>query len=284
MLSYRHHYHAGNFADVFKHAILVHLLRALQRKERPLCVLETHAGAGRYDLHAEPARKNAEHRHGIGRFWGMPPAAPELAEYLNIVRSLNGENTQHALRWYPGSPRILRTLLRQHDRLVLLEMHKSDHRLLKAEFSGDRQVAVHQGDGYAALKAFLPPWERRGLVFLDPAYERADEFQRLLDGVLLARQRWPTGVLAAWYPILDRRPSAHFQQALRNAAIPGVLCVELGLFPYDAKLGMNGCGIIIINPPWRLDLTLEPLLSRLLDGLRRHGSGNARLEWLTGPS
>lgn len=157
MLSYRHHYHAGNFADVFKHAILIQLVHTLQRKERPLCLMETHAGAGRYDLNADPARKNAEHRQGILRFWKKGPIAPELADYLKIVSAFNTERGEPGLRWYPGSPRILRALLRPQDRLLLMEMHPADHRLLKDEFSGDRQVGVHQGDGYAALRALLPP-------------------------------------------------------------------------------------------------------------------------------
>ncbi|MCP5419965.1 MAG: 23S rRNA (adenine(2030)-N(6))-methyltransferase RlmJ [Gammaproteobacteria bacterium] len=281
MLSYRHHYHAGNFADVFKHAILIQLVHTLQRKERPLCLMETHAGAGRYDLNADPARKNAEHRQGILRFWKKGPIAPELADYLKIVSAFNTERGEPGLRWYPGSPRILRALLRPQDRLLLMEMHPADHRLLKDEFSGDRQVGVHQGDGYAALRALLPPREARGLVLLDPAYERRDEFQRLLNGLLLARQRWPAGVLAAWYPVLNRQPSAHFQQALVKAGIPAVLCAELGLFPYDAKLGMNGCGMIIVNPPWQLDATLQTLLTKLRDGLRQNEPAHIRLEWLS---
>ena len=154
MLSYRHAFHAGNFADVFKHVLLIQLIRALQRKDKPFRVFDTHAGAGRYDLHSAPARKNREYQNGIGQLWDEPALGPELREYREQVRVLNPDG---ALREYPGSPRLIRTLLRPEDRLTLIELHPGDYPALKAEFTGDRQVAVHHADGYASLKAFLPP-------------------------------------------------------------------------------------------------------------------------------
>ncbi len=259
MLSYRHAFHAGNFADVFKHVVLMQLIHALRRKDKPFCLLDTHAGAGRYDLESALACKNREYVDGIGRLWDQAGLGTELSEYLNLIRALNPDGR---LRWYPGSPRIARALLRSGDRLVLTELHPGDHPRLKAEFAGDRQVAVHHADGHAVLKSFLPPPERRGLVFLDPAFERAG------------------GIIAIWYPILDRTPSLRFQRELRELEIPAILCAELGLYPYDGPPGLHGCGMIIINSPWRLDQTLNRLLPELLHSLCPGEHGQTRMEWL----
>ena len=278
MLSYRHAFHAGNFADVFKHVLLVQLIRALQRKDKPFSVLDTHAGAGRYDLDSLPAQKNREFASGIGRLWTRSGLSPELADYVAQVRAMNPDGR---LRYYPGSPRIARALLRPGDRLILTELHPAEHAVLKAEFASARQVAVHHADGYAALKALLPPPERRGLVLLDPAYELKDEFDRLLEAVQLIHRRWANGVIAVWYPILDRAPSLRFQRSLQKLAIPAMLCAELGLYPYDAPLGLHGTGMILINPPWKLDETLGRLLPELRQCLRVGDHGQTRLEWLT---
>ncbi|MFZ1639957.1 MAG: 23S rRNA (adenine(2030)-N(6))-methyltransferase RlmJ [Candidatus Contendobacter sp.] len=278
MLSYRHAFHAGNFADVFKHVLLVQLIRALQRKDKPFCVLDTHAGAGRYDLNSPPAQKNREFAGGIGRLWDQSGLSPELNDYVAQVRASNPDGR---LRDYPGSPRLARDLLRTGDRLILTDLHPAEHAALKAEFAGDRQVAVHHADGYAALKALLPPPERRGLVLLDPAYELKDEFDRLIEAVQLIHRRWAGGVIALWYPILDRAPSLRWQRTLQTLEIPAMLCVELGLYPYDAPLGLHGNGMILINPPWTLDGTLARLLPELLQRLRVGDHGQTRLEWLT---
>ncbi len=277
MLGYRHAFHAGNFADVFKHVLLLQLIRALQRKDTPFCLLDTHAGAGRYDLHATAAQKNREFASGIGRLWDQTGLSTELAGYVAQVRALNPSG---ALRYYPGSPRLARAVLRPVDRLVLTELHSTDHALLKAEFAGDRQVAVHHTEGYAALKAFLPPPERRGLVFIDPAFERKGEFDRLVEAVQCIHRRWTSGIIALWYPILDRAPSLRLQQTLQALKIPAILCVELGLYPYDALHGLHGNGMIIINPPWQLDKILAQILPELLNRLRVGDHGQTRLEWL----
>ena len=278
MLSYRHGFHAGNFADVFKHVLLLRLIEALRRKDKPFCVLDTHAGAGRYDLDSLPAQKNREFAGGIGRLWDRHGLSAELTAYVEQVRALNPNGR---LRYYPGSPRFARSLLRPGDRLLLSELHSSEYPTLKAEFAGDRQVAVHHSDGYDALKALLPPQERRGLVLLDPSYELKNEFDRLSDAVRTIHRRWAGGIIAIWYPILDRSFSLRWQKTLQDLEIPAILCVELGLYPYDAPRGMNGCGMIVINPPWRFDEALEPLLAELLEALRSDGQGQTRLEWLT---
>ncbi len=281
MLSYRHAFHAGNFADVFKHVLLIQLIRALHGKDKPFRVFDTHAGAGRYDLHSAPAQKNCEYQTGIGRLWDRQDLAPELSDYRAQVQALNPDG---ALRVYPGSPRLIRALLRPQDRLTLTERHPADYPMLKAEFAGDRQVSAHHADGYASLQGFLPPLERRGLVFIDPAFEQRDEFDRLVEAAQTLRQRWATGIMALWYPILDRAPSQQLQRHLQRLGIPAILCAELGLESYDRPLGLHGCGMIIINPPWRLDETLRRLLPELLAVLRTGESAQTRLEWLTPPN
>ena len=278
MLSYRHAFHAGNFADVFKHVLLIQLIQALQRKDKPFRVFDTHAGAGRYDLYSAPARKNREYQAGIGRLWDRQGLGPELHNYREQVRALNPNGV---LREYPGSPRLVRALLRPEDRLTLTELHPGDYPALKAEFAGDRHVAVHHADGYASLKAFLPPPERRGLVYIDPAFELRDEFDRLVEVVQTIHRRWATGMAAIWYPILDRAPSLRFQRHLQALEIPALLCAELGLYPYNQPVGLHGCGMIVINPPWKLDEMLSRLLPELLAVLCTSAAGQTRLEWLT---
>lgn len=278
MLSYRHAFHAGNFADVFKHTLLLQLLQSLRRKDKPFCILDTHAGIGRYDLHSAAATKNREYAEGIGRLWHQPELGPALTEYRDQVRVLNPDG---ALRYYPGSPRLIRALLRPADRLILTELHPGDHPLLKAEFAGDQQTAVHHADGYSALKAFLPPAERRGLVLIDPAFELRDEFDRLLEAVQVIHRRWAGGMIALWYPILDRAPSLRFHRALQQSAIPAILIAELGLQPYDAPFGLHGCGMVMVNPPWQFAQMLQGLLPELQRRLQLGEQGQTRLDWLT---
>jgi len=278
MLSYRHGFHAGNHADVFKHLVLLQLLRALQRKDKAFCVLDTHAGAGRYDLQAPFAQKNCEFASGIGRLWSQPALSAELSDYVQQVRALNPDG---ALRWYPGSPRLARALLRPQDRLILTERHPTEYAALQQEFADDRQVAVHQTDGYGALKAFLPPPERRGLVLLDPAYELQDEWNRLRAALQLIRRRWATGILAVWYPLLDRTTDQRWHQALQALTIPALLCAELELYPENGPPGLRGSGMLLMNPPWQLDETLSRLLPELRRWLGVGAHTRTRLEWLT---
>lgn len=280
MLGYRHAFHAGNFADVHKHAILVQLLLALRRKDKPFCVIDTHAGAGLYDLTSEPAQKNREYASGIGALWEGPAPGPELGAYLDLVRALNPDGR---LRRYPGSPRIARALLRPGDRLVLTERHPSDHPTLANAFAGDRQVRVHFKDGYTAPEAFMPPPERRGLVLMDPAFELQGEFQRLLDAVQRIQRRWATATVAIWYPIGETGPSERFQRAIQGLGIPA-LCAELGLYPYDRPRGLSGSGMVVLNPPWQIDLALARLLPEILARLRQDERGQTRLDWLVAPA
>ncbi len=281
LLSYRHIYHAGNFADVFKHAILVLLLRALQRKDKPLCYLETHAGAGRYDLHSEQARKNAEFKGGIHRLWRAKSPPPEIEDYLLAVRAINGGQPGRAPpRYYPGSPVIARSVLRPQDRMVLSELHPADYELLQAEFREYPRVVVHRMDGYQALKAFLPPPERRGLVLMDPAFELPGELDRVVEGLILAHRRWESGVFALWYPILPRLPLSAFFDSLRDSGIRKILLCELCPYPEDNPVGLNGTGMVIVNPPWRVEEHLQILLPWLWSRLTYRQQGRHRVTWL----
>jgi 23S rRNA (adenine2030-N6)-methyltransferase len=261
-VNYRHAYHAGNFADCFKHALLLHLIAALQRKPGGLTVLDTHAGAGAYDPGAGPAARTGEARQGIFRLLDDPPAA--LADYVGLVRELG---------LYPGSPRLARARLRAQDRLVCCELHPQEHAALRARFAGDRQVAVHRRDAWEALGALLPPREsRRALVLIDPPYEAPDEFARLAAGLARAATKFPTGVFAAWYPVKHLAPVRAFHAAIaagvRRPALAAALTLRAPLDPSR----LNGCGLLVVNPPFRFAEETQPLLSALL---ARLGDGDA---------
>lgn len=260
-MNYRHAFHAGNFGDCVKHALLVALLRALPRKPAPLFVLDTHAGAGHYDLAAEPARRTNEAADGIFRILdGEPPA---LRDYAATVRSLG---------LYPGSPALIRALLRNDDRLACCEAHPEDHAALRRLFRHDRQVAVHQRDAWEALKALLPPAQKRGLVLIDPPYEDPREFARLAEGLTLAQARFPTGVLAAWYPVKHRAPVRAFFDTL---ALRDVIAAELLLREPLDPTRLNGCGLLVVNPPYQFEPEAQSILDALLDRLGNREPGEA---------
>lgn len=278
MLSYRHAFHVGNHADVFKHLVLDLLVRALLSKDKPFFYLDTHAGAGRYNLNSDMARKNREFESGIARLWNveLPPAA--VRQYLESVRVTN---PGRELRWYPGSPRLVRARLRARDRMTLCELHPTEAKLLTAEFAGDTQVRVEAIDGYQGLKAFLPPLERRGLVHIDPAYELKDERRRLLAAVKEGYRRWATGMFAVWYPIQDRATAQDFLRRFQKLDIPKVLVAEFSVLDEQA-FRLNGSGMLIINPPWKLEEQLNAVLPWLWETLAVAGQGGYRVEWLSG--
>lgn len=278
MLSYRHGFHAGNFADVFKHITLVLLLEHLKRKDKPFVYIDTHAGAGRYDLHGEMAHKTREAESGILKLWAAPEPPATVTTYLDAVRTLNTGDGKP--RWYPGSPRIARALLRPQDRLLLAEMHPADAPLLQQEFRNDAQVQVLREDGYHLLKSKLPPHERRGMVLIDPAYELHDEPARIVQGIVDASRRWATGMYAIWYPIMSKVPARKLHEGLAATGLRKILIAEFCLFPRDNPLGMNGSGLILINPPWKFDTELAGLMSWLQDHLDTSGQGESTLRWL----
>lgn len=277
MLSYRHAYHAGNFADVLKHAVLARVIDALKKKSTPFCYVDTHAGPARYDLHSALARKTREYKNGIARLWTRTDAPELLADYLAAVRA---ENPDGELNIYPGSPRIARHLMRDHDRMVLMELHTTEYPLLKQEFAHDNAVAVHHMDGYEGISAWLPPKEKRGLVLIDPSYEQKDEFRRVVQTLSSAYERWSTGVLCLWYPVLDRGQIERMEGALRRSDMREVLLVELNVMPDESPPGLHGCGMVIVRPPYRLDHELKQLVPWLRDVLVQEEPAHARVEWL----
>jgi 23S rRNA (adenine2030-N6)-methyltransferase len=283
-MNYRHVYHAGNFADVFKHAVLMLIARHLRAKDKPSFLLDTHAGVGRYDLRSEEAQKTGEYRDGIGRLLNVPSLPPELTEYVATVAALNGvrQLSLKGLLVYPGSPRILRAAMGPGDRMVAVDLHPADANRLALEFAGDRQVTVHHMDGYRALKAFLPPPERRGMVIVDPPFEQADEFDHLAAGLRQAHRRWATGVYALWYPIKGRRPVDGFHDDVIGSGIRRIMVAELMIRSGDDPERLNGCGLLIVNPPWRLMAQTQGLLAFLAPLLAQDGGGRWRAEWLVG--
>ena len=248
-----------------KHTLLVWLLRALQRKPAPLFVLDTHAGIARYDLCTGPAARTAEYRTGIARLLDDPP--PALADYVGLVRSLG---------LYPGSPAIARALLRPDDRLACCELHPDDVAVLRRHFAGDRQVAVHHRDAWEALGALLPK-EHRGLVLIDPPFEDPQEFAALSRGIATGWRRFRTGVFAAWYPIKQRAPGRGFLTDMQHSGVRDVVTAELVMREPTDPARLNGCGMLVINPPYRFEQEAPTLLAALLDRLgdREHGEAVA---------
>ena len=277
MLAYRHLFHAGNFADVFKHALLTRLVLAFEKKDKPFFVLDTHAGIGRYDLTHEWALKNAEFRDGIAMVWGRKDVPDEFIPYFEAIR---GENAGSALRFYPGSPRIVRRLLRPVDRMVLVELNKKDCENLGGLFGGDRQTTVHLMDGYQSLKAFLPPKERRGLVFIDSSFDRAREFDRLTEGLVEAHRRFSTGVYALWYPLMEPLAMRAFERGIVASGIRKILQLEISVLPDQWSGGMRGCGMLVVNPPFCFEQDARSMLKWLQPVLAREDGGLQRVVWL----
>lgn len=275
-MNYRHAYHAGNFADVVKHGVLALVLDRLKAKDAPFCVLDTHAGIGRYDLWSEPAQKTGEFRDGILKVMAGP-APPGLEPYLAVVRAMNRSD---GLRWYPGSPHLEQALTRAQDRIVLLELHPEDARTLAETFENDPRIRVQHADGYIGLKAFLPPQERRGVVLIDPPFEATDEFARLMRGLRQAHRRWATGIYMIWYPIKHRAPVRAFHDALISSGLRKILVAELLLRPDTDPERLNGMGLVLVNPPWRLDDALRRLLPDLLARFGSQATGRTRVEML----
>ena len=282
-MNYRHAYHAGGAADVLKHAVLALTIEYAKQKPTPLRVLDTHAGLGRYDLEATQATKTGEWCEGIGRLLGPEASALPadvaaiLAPYLGVV---SGENPLQTLRHYPGSPLIARRLLRPQDRLIATELHPDDCAALARRFARDSQTKIVALDGWLALKAFLPPRERRGIVLIDPPYEDRDELRLLPDRLAAAIRRFEGGTYLLWYPIKDVAAVEVFQARLRTLGIAKMLSVELMLRAPHNPLLLNGSGLIVVNPPWTLPAQLEILAPFLGQRLALEEGGGHAIEWL----
>jgi 23S rRNA (adenine2030-N6)-methyltransferase len=272
-MNYRHAFHAGNFADAFKHLLLTRILVYLTRKDAPLRYLDTHAGIGRYDLAGEEAQRTQEWRGGIGAIplRGLPGPLEELvAPWLAAVGERDAEGRPLS---YPGSPALAQRLLRPQDKLILCELHPKDFQSLRANMGRDQRVKCIEIDGYTALKAYVPPPERRGLVVVDPPFESTDEFERMAQAVLDAYRKWPTGVYALWHPVKDERVAEAFYKSLRANGVTKLLRLELALAPTSAEGRLVGTGLAVINPPHVLAQEARILLPWLAS---RMGGAQAR--------
>ncbi|RWL83327.1 MAG: 23S rRNA (adenine(2030)-N(6))-methyltransferase RlmJ [Mesorhizobium sp.] len=281
-MNYRHAYHAGNFADVVKHAVLARLVEYLKQKDKAFRVIDTHAGIGRYDLASVEAGKTGEWQGGIGRLTEAtlePQAAALLQPYLEAVRA---QNPDGGLKHYPGSPLIVRHLLRSQDRLTAIELHPEDAVRLKSVFTGDFQARVIELDGWLALGAQLPPKEKRGLVLIDPPFEEEGEFSRLVEGLRKAHRRWPGGIYALWYPIKDRKAVTAFRTALKETGIPKLLDIALEIRPASDEASLDGSGLVVVNPPYTLESELKVLLPALHKVLAVRQPSRWTSDWLAG--
>jgi 23S rRNA (adenine2030-N6)-methyltransferase len=284
-MNYQHAFHAGNFADVHKHIVLTRVLEYLRQKSAAFRVVDTHAGAGRYDLLGPQATRSGEWRDGIGRLFAAPrsgaagtdSAQALVAPYLDIVAALNPSRT---LRLYPGSPLIVKALLRRQDRLIACELEPSAAASLQAVLHGDARAKALAIDGWMALFANIPPKERRGLIMIDPPYEEGVEFARLFDTLAQAHRKWASGLYLLWYPIKAREAPDALARRLRRLSVPKILRCELSIAPPRAEGALAGSGLIIVNPPFPLERELRvilPVLTRLLAPM-----GAYRLDWLSG--
>ncbi len=277
MLSYRHAFHAGNHADVLKHLVLVQLVRYLAQKEKPFWVIDTHAGAGLYALDVGYATKLAEFETGIGKLWGRKDLPAPLAEYVKLVRELNPDGK---LKLYPGSPWFALHTMREQDRLRLFELHSSDGRLLQKNFSDEgRRVTIETSDGFAGLKALLPPAPRRGLVLIDPSYEVRDDYRHVLHALRDQLPRFPSGTYAVWYPQLPRIESKELPDKLKRLIGKNWLHVALTVrTPSSDGVGLHGSGMFIVNPPWTLHSTLQQIMPYLVTQLGQDAGAKFILE------
>jgi 23S rRNA (adenine2030-N6)-methyltransferase len=282
-MNYRHAFHAGGFADVIKHIVLVRILTYLQEKPAAFRVIDTHAGAGVYDLTSDEARRGGEWLTGIARLMQArfsETVLPLVTPYLDIVRAFN---PQRDLQAYPGSPLIARALLRPQDRLTACEVEPKARKHLIDALRRDTQARVVDLDGWMALPAFVPPNERRGLVLIDPPYEQKDEFERMAEGFAQAFAKWPTGSYLLWYPVKSRRATDNLARQVAGAAGAGAqpakcLRLEFSVAPQAAEAGLISAGLLIVNPPWKLLGELKAILPELEKPLGQGGAGRFRLE------
>lgn len=281
-MNYRHAYHAGNFADVFKHIVLMRVIEYLKQKDKAFRVIDTHAGRGAYDLGGEEAQKTGEWHDGIARLLANLPggdAGKLIAPYLDLVA---GSNFMPSDR-YPGSPMVTRRLLRRQDRLTAIELHEADATRLKALFDGDHQVRVIHLDGWLAPAAQLPPKEKRGLVLIDPPFEQAGEFDRLAEALETGHNRWAGGTYLAWYPIKNLAQVEAFRARLRQGPVRDAVDFTISIADTrpGAEASFDGCGIVAVNAPWTLAGEMKAILQAITPVLARNGKGRFSIERLT---
>lgn len=281
-MNYRHHFHAGNFADAVKHVLLLGLLESLCRKDTPFCYIDTHAGCGLYDLGASEAQRTLEFKTGLARI--KAASAGNMPGWVNsyqkAVVALQAERSGF---FYPGSPWLALNSMRPQDRALLMELHPEDAGTLKKHLSRHSNIAIHARDAYEGLTALIPPKEKRGLVLIDPPYEEErDDYAPVVALLQKAYAKWPTGMYALWFPIKDYHAITRFYRRLRNTGIPKILATELCVLPPDNQLGLNGTGMIIVNPPWKFSDTAYTTLKWLQGALTEHPQSSIKVEWLSG--
>jgi 23S rRNA (adenine2030-N6)-methyltransferase len=280
-MNYRHEFHAGNFADVFKHAVLCRILYYLHGKPAAFRVIDTHAGAGLYDLTSDAAKRSGEWHDGIEKLLSAElPAdvAALLAPYLDVVAELN---EQGRLRLYPGSPVLIRALLRPQDRFTACELEPGACAALARNLGGDSRIKTIEIDGWTALNAYVPPKERRGLVLVDPPFEADTDFSDLASGLGAAHRKWATGIYALWYPLKGRRDADLLAKRLGRLGLPKVLRAEILVTPLGDPGRLGGAGMILVNPPWTLERELSAILRALVRIFGGRGRPGFRLDWLT---
>ncbi len=276
-MNYRHIYHAGNFADVLKHAVLAQTVARLLAKPAPFFALDTHAGVGSYDLADERAAKTAEARDGILKLMGAGQSLPDaFSPYLSALGCLRNS--------YPGSPRILRRLMRPCDRLALCELHPEDAKTLARHFSRDANTSVQQMDGWKSVAAYLPPKEKRGIMLIDPPFEQPGELDRMAQAAISAHKRWPQGIQILWYPVKDVADIWRFHENLEQSGIPGILAIDLLIHDTSDVSRLNGCGLVVINPPWQADNAYADILEACARMFADKDAPASRLTWISKPS
>lgn len=278
MLSYRHIYHAGNHADILKHLVVSQICRHLIKKEAPFFYLDTHAGIGQYELHSEQAQKNKEFQSGIAKLLSEDDLPESIEALLDIVREMNPNNQ---LDLYPGSPKIVDYYVRQKDKLHLCELHPNDFPTLAALFPNKRKANVVKENGFTAVKAMLPPPQKRGFVLMDPPYEVKKDYEYVVQALQEGQQRFPQGTYAIWYPVLHRRQADKLLKAVKFTGIRNILLLELCIRNTEKERGMSGSGMIIVNPPWTLEKDAEEFLPFLQNKLAEDADARYQITWIT---
>jgi len=284
-MNYRHHFHAGNFADVMKHVLLLQLLTRLNAKDKPYRYIDTHAGAGKYDLSLSPAQKSGEFLTGNHRLVQLGDMekrqAPEgVQQYLKLVENIRAEQGKGT---YPGSPWFALQAMREIDKATVFEMQRDVFQQLRQNIR-DKRMGLHERDAYEGLLGVIPPKEKRGLVMIDPPYElERKDFPQLVELLHNAYKKWPTGVFAVWYPIKDRAMIERFEKKMMKTGIRRQLICEICIWPDDTPVGLNGCGLLVINPPWQFSEDADQALQWLFPHLRmQENGGHAAVRWLVG--
>lgn len=268
MLSYLHSFHAGNFADVLKHMVCVHTLNYMTQKDKPIFYLDTHSGAGAFQLDNNEAQKNREYENGIGKLWSLDKSTlPEAVQtYLDVISDFNpGEDLTH----YPGSPWFAEHMLREQDRLSLFELHPREYKTLCHNFKQNRRLHISNSNGFQACLSQLPPREKRGFILMDPPYEVKDDYKLVVESIVKAHKKFATGTYALWYPVVERQRITQLEKAFIQSGISNIQLFELGLMPDNGARGMTSSGMLIINPPWTLYSAMEkalPFLAKTLAG------------------